>query len=64
MANNGQEAGGSGGSSSRRGRRSGKKEEPKIRQRGLGIAQLEFLRRQAQMAPAAGWGVSPNQLHV
>ncbi|KAL1805893.1 hypothetical protein ACET3Z_028963 [Daucus carota] len=64
MANNGQEAGGSGGSSSRRGRRSGKKEEPKVRQRGLGIAQLEFLRRQAQMAPASGWGVIPNQLHV
>lgn len=53
MASNAQGGGGSG-SSGKRGRKSeGKSKEPRVKQRGMGVAKLEQLRIQDEMADAA-----------
>ena len=69
MASNREGAGQSGSLLSKRGRKRGIKDtEPRVRQRGLGIAQVELLRVQNEMAAAggnaAGVIVVPNQLQV
>lgn len=56
MASNSQGEGGIGSSIKRGGKNGGKSKEPKVRQRGMGVAQLELLRMQDEMAAAVAAG--------
>lgn len=69
MVSNAQGYRGSGGSSSKSGRKNeGRTKASKVRQRGMGVAQLEHLRIQRQIAATSDANVTtgsgvPNNLH-